>query len=209
MTRVGECPITNSWTIVAKGKCVIVISPAKLLRWGGNTMLLSFCGCLSLSDFMKVLIFAVFSEVFIFIFHFKDLVESEGIFLCFSLVWYFLCNYFVFLEVVPVWILAFKKSKLLLNIFPRLSNCMTIFFLNCKRWLAAVIFMLFEFVTRLLIRSGNSRYSTDSWQMLIHLTVGCRTYEESLAPGVLVLFDVHINDFGFVPLHFSLWILSF
>ena len=108
MSGVCKCPVAHSRAIVPEREIVIGLSPAKLLRASSNTVLFCLCFSTGLSDLVKCLVFAVFCEVIFLVFHLEDLAKAESILLLCSLVCQFRCYYFVFLEVVPVRVLALE-----------------------------------------------------------------------------------------------------
>ena len=67
MTRVCESPAADTRAIVTKCEIVIWLSPTELLSGGCNGMLLVLGSRLTFSNFVELLVFAVFAEVFLII----------------------------------------------------------------------------------------------------------------------------------------------
>ena len=141
MASVSEGSSAYSRAIVSKCEVVVWLSPAKLLRRCGNTVLLLIGVGTSLPDLVQVLVLAVFLEVILVLFLLEHFVEAEGILLCVCLVDGLLLDDVVMLEIVEVRVLSLEKLKFLFNCFPRQQSCVAVFFLNMEDGLAAVISM--------------------------------------------------------------------
>ena len=132
VSTVEEGPFTHSTAIVPVSEVVVWLPPAQLLGCCRDCMLLILGTNLPLSQFVQLLVLAVLAEVLLVIRLLKHFSKSKCLRLL-LLLFHCLCLHdVVFLEVMPVRVLALQERQFLLNFLPSLSYCVTIFFLHAK-----------------------------------------------------------------------------